>query len=60
MISNPLTIGTCIKLSTTILSLRIDMNHYLNTISDLHTEINELQAKIDELEQAREAKLATE
>ena len=39
LLSSPFTIGTVIKLSTTILTLKIDMNHYLNTISELHQEI---------------------
>lgn len=30
------------------------MNHYLKTITDLHTENSELQAKIDEITTKRE------
>lgn len=48
-LSHPFTIGTVISLSTTILSMKIDMNHYLNAITDLHTEIYSLQDRIDQL-----------
>jgi hypothetical protein len=53
-LSAPFTIGTVIGLSTTILGMKIDMNHYLNTITDLHSEIYALEDKIDALSNNKE------
>lgn len=39
-VTSPMTIGTVIELSTTILAMKIDMNHYLTTITELHSEIS--------------------
>jgi multidrug resistance efflux pump len=50
MISSPFTIGKVIDLSNTILATKIDMNHYLKTITDLHEENSEKQAQIDSLQ----------
>lgn len=49
MISSPFTIGKVIDLSNTILAIKIDMNHYLKTITELHEENSEKQAQIDSL-----------
>lgn len=39
-ISSAFTIGTVIDLSTEVLGMKIDMNHYLETIADLHNELD--------------------
>jgi chromosome segregation ATPase len=49
-ISSPFTIGKVIDLSNTILGIKIDMNHYLKTITELHEENSDKQAQIDSLQ----------
>lgn len=46
-ISSAFTIGTVIDLSTEVLGMKIDMNHYLETIADLHAELDEAHKQID-------------
>lgn len=46
-IASPFTIGTVIQLSTEVLGMKIDMNHYMETIADLHSELDEAHRQID-------------
>ena len=59
-IASAFTIGTVIDLSTEVLGMKIDMNHYLETIADLHNELDEAHKEIDAFKAKFEAESKAE